>query len=334
MKALISTVAGGPETLTLTELPTPTPRAGEVRIATQACGINFFDTLVIQDLYQARPPRPFAPGMDVAGIVEAVGSGVTGVHVGARVAAPLSMFGGLAEQAVAAAANCLALPDNLPFDHAAGMLTTYTTSHHALHDRGQLQPGETLLVLGAASGVGLAAVELGKAAGARVIAAASSQEKVALAVNCGADAGVIYPAGPFDRARSKQLADEFKSACGPEGAHVILDAVGGAYSEPALRAIAVGGRFLVVGFPAGIPQLPLNLPLLKSCQIVGVFWGAAIGRDPNLLQATWRALMHLHERGSLRPYISEHYPLQQGGLALSQLAGRRAKGKIVVMTGA
>jgi NADPH2:quinone reductase len=330
MKALLSTVAGGPETLVLSELPTPVCGPGQVRIAVKACGLNFFDTLVIQDLYQARPPRPFAPGMDVAGIVEAIGANVTGVQVGARVVAPLSLFGGLAEQAVTAHGNCLSLPDNLPFEQAAGMLTTYTTSYHSLHDRGHLQPGETLLVLGAAGGVGLAAVELGKAAGAKVIAAASSEDKVALAVSHGADAGVVYPSGALDKTRSKQLADEFKAACGTAGAHVILDAVGGGYSEPALRAIAPGGRFLVVGFPAGIPQLPLNLPLLKACQIVGVFWGAAIAREPDLLMRTWRALMQLHERGSLRNCISERYPLQQGAVALSRLSGRQAKGKVVV----
>jgi NADPH2:quinone reductase len=331
MKALLSKTPGGPETLVLSDVPAPVPGSGQVRIAIRACGINFFDTLLIQDLYQARPPRPFAPGMDVAGVVDAIGPGVTGVHVGARVVAPLSKFGGLAEQAITEATSCLALPDNLPFDEAAAMLTTYTTSQYALHDRGQLQSGETLLVLGAAGGVGLAAVELGKAAGARVVAAASSEDKVALAKSHGADASVIYPTDSPDKARSKLLADEFKKACGREGAHVILDAVGGGYAEPALRAIAFGGRYLVVGFPAGIPQVPLNLPLLKSCQIVGVFWGGAVERDPKLLANTWGKVMQLHERGLLRPYISDRYPLERGALALSQLASRRAKGKVVVM---
>ncbi|MET0985520.1 MAG: NADPH:quinone oxidoreductase family protein [Steroidobacteraceae bacterium] len=332
MKALLSTVVGGPETLTLGELPIPIPGAGQVRIAIAACGVNYPDVLIIQDRYQMRPPRPFAPGMEVAGIVDAVGSGVTRLQMGTRVLAANGV-GGMAEHVVVDEKSCVVVPDSIPLDEAAAMLTTYGTSYHALHDRAHLQRGETLLVIGAAGGVGLAAVELGKAAGARVIAAASSADKVALARKHGADAGIVYPSGPFDKNRSKQLADDFKTACGGEGAHVIYDAVGGAYSEPALRAIAFGGRFLVVGFPAGIPQLPLNLPLLKACQIVGVFWGAAIARDPNQLQTAWQEIARLHGQKVLRPHISERYPLEHGARGIARLADRQATGKIVVTVG-
>ena len=332
MKALLSIVAGGPETLTLGELPTPNPGPGQVRIAIAACSVNYPDVLVIQDRYQMRPPRPFAPGMDVAGVIDAVGPGVTRLQIGTRVLAA-SGIGGMAEYVVVTEENCLVVPDGIPLDEAAAMLTTYGTSYHALHDRAHLQRGETLLVLGAAGGVGLAAVEIGKAAGARVIAAASSADKVTLARKHGADDGVVYPSGAFDKDRSKQLADDFKTACGGEGAHVIYDAVGGPYSEPALRAIAFGGRFLVVGFPAGIPQVPLNLPLLKSCQVVGVFWGAAVARDGRQLQTAWQELARLHGQGLLRPHISERYPLEQGALAIARLANRQATGKVVVTIG-
>lgn len=332
MKALLSTVAGGPETLTLGELPTPVPGRGEVRLAIAACSVNYPDVLIIQDRYQARPPRPFAPGMDVAGIVDALGPDVTQLQLGARVLAATGS-GGMAEYVVVPQEQCVVVPEHIPLDEAAAMLTTYATSYHALHARAHLQPGETLLVLGAAGGVGLAAIELGKAAGARVIAAASSADKVALACQRGADAGIVYPTGPFDKERSKQLAGEFKAACGAEGAHVIYDAVGGPYSEPALRAIAFEGRFLVVGFPAGIPQIPLNLLLLKSCQIVGIFWGAAMARDANQLRDVWRGLSRLHQQGLLRPHISERYPLAQGAVAIARLAGRQATGKVVVTVG-
>ncbi|MET0660611.1 MAG: NADPH:quinone oxidoreductase family protein [Steroidobacteraceae bacterium] len=332
MKALLSTVAGGPETLTLGELPMPSPGPGQVRIAIAACGVNYPDVLIIQDRYQMRPPRPFAPGMEVAGVVDAVGAGVTHLQIGTRVLAANGV-GGMAEYVLANEQSCVVVPDGIPLDEAAAMLTTYGTSYHALHDRAHLQGGETLLVLGAAGGVGLAAVELGKAAGARVIAAASSEDKVALARKHGADGAVVYPSGPMDKARTKQLAEDFKAACGGDGAHVIYDAVGGAYSEPALRAIAFEGRFLVVGFPAGIPQLPLNLPLLKACQIVGVFWGAAIARDPTQLQTAWREITRLHGQKALRPYISERYPLEEGGRAIARLAERQATGKIVITIG-
>jgi NADPH2:quinone reductase len=209
---------------------------------------------------------------------------------------------------------------------------TYGTSIHALKDRARLKAGETLLVLGAAGGVGLSAVELGKAMGARVIAAASSQAKVDLARKHGADAGVVYPPGPFDKASARALADLFKSACGESGADVIFDPVGGDYAEAALRSIAWEGRFLVVGFPAGIPKLPLNLTLLKGCQVVGVFWGAFTQRDPKANAANIAELMRLYADGRIRPLVSERYPLAGAGAAIARLAGRQAMGKIVVTT--
>jgi NADPH2:quinone reductase len=222
------------------------------------------------------------------------------------------------------------MPDTMPFDEASALVLTYGTSIHALKDRARLQKGETMLVLGAAGGVGLSAVELGKAFGARVIAAASSQEKVDLARKHGADAGVVYPPGPFDRDGARALADLFKGACGDNGADVIYDPVGGDYTEAALRAIAWEGRFLVVGFPAGIPKLPLNLTLLKGCQVVGVFWGGFAQRDPKANAANIEKLMQLYAKGAIRPVVSERYPLARAGEAIARLAGRQAMGKIVV----
>jgi NADPH2:quinone reductase len=218
----------------------------------------------------------------------------------------------------------------MPFDEAAAFLMTYGTSHYALHDRARLQAGETLLVLGAAGGVGLAAVELGKAAGARVVAAASSQAKVDVAMQRGAERGLVYPPGPFDKASSKALAEQFKSACGASGANVIYDAVGGGYAEPALRAIAWEGRFLVVGFPAGIPKIPLNLALLKSCQILGVFWGGAIERDPQGYARSVAELMALYERGAIKPFVTARFPMRRAGEAIARLANRQVAGKVVV----
>jgi NADPH2:quinone reductase len=218
----------------------------------------------------------------------------------------------------------------MPFEQAAALLLTYGTSQHALQDRARLKAGETLLVLGAGGGVGLAAVELGKAMGARVIAAASSAEKLALAREHGADEGVQYPQGPLDKIAARALTDSFKAACGAQGAHVIYDAIGGDYSEAALRAIAWQGRHLVVGFTAGIPKLPLNLPLLKGCEIVGVFWGEFTQRNPALHAANVAALMALYLDGKIKPAVTERFPLARGGEAIARLGSRSARGKIVV----
>lgn len=327
MKALLSLVPGGPHSLELREVPDPIPGAGEVRITVRACAINFPDTLVIEDRYQFRPPRPFAPGMEVAGVVDALGPGVTEPAIGTRVIAH-ALVGGLAEKLVARAAHCVPMPDALPFEVGASLLVTYGTSIHALQDRGRLQPGETLLVLGAAGGVGLAAVELGKAAGARVIAAVSSEAKAAVARAHGADATLVYPATVTD---PRALTAAFKEICGPAGADVIYDPVGGPYTEPALRAIAWGGRYLVVGFPAGIPQPPLNLALLKGCDLCGVFWGAFVERDPARHRSHVATLLQMCLEGRIRPEISARYPLARGGEALAALADRSATGKVVVM---
>ena len=332
MKALLSRHPGGPETLVLEDIPEPAAGPGEVRVAVRACGVNFPDLLIIQDLYQFKPPRPFAPGAEIAGVVDAVGTGVGNVRVGDRVVLS-PVRSGMAEKAVGLASNCWKIPDAMPFDEAAALLMTYGTSQHALKDRAQLRSGETLLVLGAAGGVGIAAVELGKAMGARVVAAASSAEKLALARDHGADEGVQYPVGSLDKTEARALTDRFKTVCGADGAQVIYDAVGGDYTEAALRAIGYQGRHLVVGFPAGIPKLPLNLPLLKSCQIIGVFWGDFTARNPALHAANVADLMNLYREGRIKPAVTERYPLARGGEAIAALGARRARGKVVVMIG-
>jgi NADPH2:quinone reductase len=329
MKALLSRAVGGPETLALDDIADPTPGRGEALISVKAVGVNFPDVLIIEDRYLFKPERPFAPGGEVSGVVEAVGDGVTAVKPGDRVLA-MTGWGGMAEKLVVDASRCVPVPHEMGFDVAAGFVMTYGTSMHALKDRAQLEAGETMLVLGAAGGVGLAAVELGKAMGARVVAAVSSDVKAAMAKAHGADVTLVYPQGPFDKDASKALAAQFKEACGPDGANVIYDPVGGGYAEPALRAIAWEGRYLVVGFPAGIPSLPLNLTLLKSCQIVGVFWGAFAAREPKRNQANLMELLGMWKSGAIKPEISEHYPLQRGGEAIARLASRQAMGKVVV----
>jgi NADPH:quinone reductase len=329
MKAMLSKGVGGPHTLVLEEVPNPKPGPGEVLLAVRSCGVNYPDVLIIEDRYQFKPPRPFAPGGEVAGVIECVGDGVVGLKVGDRVIGS-TFAGGMAEKLVLGAAFCVAMPAAMPFDEASALVMTYGTSIHALKDRAQLKRDETLLVLGAAGGVGISAVELGKAMGARVIGAVSSPEKLAFVKQHGADEGVVYPLGPFDKAGARALADLFKMACGEKGADVIYDPVGGDYSEAALRAIAWDGRLLVVGFPAGIPKLPLNLTLLKSCQVVGVFWGGFARREPEANAANIADLMELYATGAIRPVISERYPLARAGEAISRLAERKVMGKIVV----
>jgi NADPH2:quinone reductase len=329
MRALLSHRPGGPETLELGEIPEPVPGSGEVRVAVRACGVNFPDLLIIQDLYQVKPPRPFAPGGEIAGIVDAFGTGVEGLRAGDRVLMS-PVRGGMAQKVVGPAANCWNIPDAMPFDEAAALLLTYGTSQHALQDRAQLKPGETLVVLGAAGGVGLAAVQLGKTMGARVIAAASTEAKLALAREHGADDTVQYPATALDKAAARALTDRFKSACGPNGAQVIFDPVGGDYTEAALRAIGWQGRHLVVGFTAGIPRLPLNLTLLKSCQLIGVFWGEFIAREPRQHAANVAALIALYLEGRIRPAVTERFALDRGMDAIARLGARDARGKIVV----
>jgi NADPH:quinone reductase-like Zn-dependent oxidoreductase len=329
MRALLSHEPGGPETLTVTDLPDPAPGPGELLVRVRAAAINYPDVLIIEDKYQFKPPRPFAPGGEIAGVVEVVGDGVEGWAVGDRLIA-VPGWGGLAEKVAINAKSAFRLPANRSFEDGAALLLTYATSIHALYDRGRLEAGQTLLVLGAAGGVGLAAVELGKARGARVIAAVSSEEKAAAARGAGADEAIVYPAGPFDRDGQKALAGQFKDAVGPDGANVIFDPVGGDYAEPALRAIAWEGRYLVVGFPAGIPKLPLNLTLLKSCDVCGVFWGAFAARDPRANAAHVETLFRLWDEGKIGPKVSATYPLERGGEAIAAMAARKVIGKVVV----
>jgi len=331
MKAVLSKAVGGPETLVLEERPDPVVEPGKVVLSIKACGVNYPDVLMIQDMYQFKPERPFAPGGEVAGVIEAVGEGVTNVKVGQRVLASTG-FGGMAQKALVDATRVVPIPDAMPFDEAAAFMMTYGTSYYALKDRGHLKAGETLLVTGAAGGVGLSAVELGKAMGAHVIAAASSQEKVDLAIAHGADRGVVYPAGPFDKDGKKALGQLFKDAVGAKGWDVAYDGVGGDYAEAVIRASGWDGRFLVIGFPAGIPAVPLNLMLLKSCNIVGVFWGAAVARDPAAHAQNVKELMALYAAGKIRPHVSEHFPLERAGEAIAHLASRKAMGKVVVTT--
>ncbi|HMC91595.1 MAG TPA: NADPH:quinone oxidoreductase family protein [Allosphingosinicella sp.] len=329
MKALLSKAPGGPETLVLQEVPDPAPGAGQLLVRVKACAINYPDVLIIEDKYQFKPPRPFAPGGEIAGVVEAVGEGVTGWHEGDRLIAMIG-HGGLAEKVLVSAAMALPLPAERSFEDGSALILTYATSIHALLDRGKLQAGQTLLVLGAAGGVGLAAVELGKAYGARVVAAVSSGEKAEVAREAGADATLVYPRGPFDKEGSKALSQLFKDAVGPNGADVVYDPVGGDYAEPALRAIAWEGRYLVVGFPAGIPKLPLNLTLLKSCDVCGVFWGAFAARDPKANAAHIQTLFRLWDEGRIAPKVSRTWPLDEGADAIAWMAARKAVGKLVV----
>ena len=329
MRALLSEAPGGPETLVLRDVDVPTPGPGDLLVRVRACAINFPDVLIIEDKYQLKPPRPFAPGGEIAGEVIATGQGVTGWSPGDRLIAALG-FGGLAEQLVVPAGAAIRLPAERSFEQGSALLLTYATAIHALVDRGRLAAGQTLLVLGAAGGVGIAAVEIGKAIGARVVAAVSSEEKAQAARAAGADAKIVYPAGPFDRDGSKALAGLFKEAVAPNGADVILDPVGGDYSEAALRSIAWEGRFLVVGFPAGIAKLPLNLTLLKSCDVCGVFWGAFAARDPKRNAAHVQQLFDWWAEGRIAPKISATYPLERAPEAIAALRDRQAIGKLVV----
>ncbi|WP_147105002.1 NADPH:quinone oxidoreductase family protein [Tateyamaria sp. syn59] len=328
MHAMLSTAPGGPETLEWTKGQTPEPKKGEVRIAVKAAGVNFPDTLIIRDLYQVKPPRPFAPGGEVAGVVEAVGDSVTTLAIGDRVLA-MTGFGGFTTHLCAQATACVKIPNDMPFEDAACFIFTYGTSHHALKNRAELKSGETLLILGAAGGVGAAAIELGKAAGARVVAAVSSQDKADFCQDLGADDTIIYPR-EMDRDAQKALSAEIKKVVGPDGIHVAYDAVGGDYAEPVIRSMAWGGRFLVVGFPAGIPSIPLNLTLLKSCQIVGVFWGASIYRDPAGHMQNISELFDMYAKGQVKPRISARFPMQDAAKALTLIADRKVLGKVVL----
>ncbi|NVD43432.1 NADPH:quinone oxidoreductase family protein [Qipengyuania atrilutea] len=337
MKAIVSKEVGGPDDLVAENLDAPSPGKGEVVVDVAACAINFPDALIIRDLYQIKPPRPFSPGSEISGTISAVGEGVSDWKVGDRVLAGVG-FGGLREQVVVDAGKLFAVPEDISLEKASALLMTYGTTIHALKDRGDIAEGDTVLILGAAGGVGLSGVELAKAYGARVIAAVSSEEKAEVARKAGADDVVIYPRIPegqdgFDKETSKALAQSFKDAVGPNGADIVYDIVGGAYSEPALRSIAWEGRFLVVGFPAGIAKLPLNLTLLKSCDVRGVFWGAFAAREPKRNADNIAKLFKLWKEGKIEPMISETYPLERAHEAIAKLEARKAVGKLVVTMG-
>jgi NADPH:quinone reductase len=334
MRAVQCQEYGPPDRLVVVDVADPIPAAGEVLIEVKAAGVNFPDVLIIQNKYQFRPPLPFTPGTEVAGVVTAVGDGVTTPKVGDRVIGS-SLTGGYAEQMVVPAASCLPIPDGMGDAEAAAFLMVYGTSYHALKDRAELQPGETLLVLGAAGGVGLAALELGKAMGAKVIAAVSSEVKAELCRQHGADATLVYPTNPLDRDAQKALSEQIKAACASigaaDGADVIYDPIGDDYAEPALRAIAWKGRYLVVGFAAGqIPKVPLNLALLKGCQIVGVFYGAFTGRQRDDSARNLAELSAMVSAGTVMPYVSARFPLERAHEALDLIAARGVTGKVVI----
>lgn len=329
MKALLSVEPGGPETLRLQEVSLPEPGRGELRIRVIACAINYPDALMIEDKYQLKPPRPFAPGCEIAGVVDKVGSDVAGWAPGDRLIA-VTQSGGLSEQIVIDAREGIRLPAEYDPVEGATLVFTYATSLHALEDRAGLKPGETLLILGAAGGVGMSAIEIGKAMGAVVVAAVSSDQKAAAARAAGADRTIVYPRGPFGKDEARALADAFKQLVGSKGADVIYDPVGGDYAEPALRSIAWEGRYLVVGFAGGIPRLPLNLPLLKSCDVRGVLWGAFKAREPGRHAAHVNRLLDWWRDGRIRPRVGAVYPFDRAGEAIACVAGRSAIGKLVV----
>ena len=322
MKALLCKRHGLPDTLVVEEVPDPAPGEGEVVVDVKAAGVNFPDVLIIQNKYQFKPELPFAPGAEVAGLVSAVGAGVAGLKVGDRVLGSCG-HGGFAERVIVKAAKTVRLPEGVDFDTAAAFTLTYGTSWHALVDRAGLKAGETVLVLGAAGGVGLAAIEIAKVVGARVIAAASTDEKLAVCREHGADALINYAA--------EDLREAIKRETAGNGPDVIYDPVGGSYAEPAFRSIGWRGRYLVVGFANGeIPKLPLNLALLKGASLIGVFWGAYTAREPDHFAADLDAMFALIEKGELRPHISQRYPLADGARALEDLMNRRAVGKLVI----
>jgi NADPH2:quinone reductase len=323
MKAVLCTGFGPPENLDLADIAPRAPAPGELAVTVRACALNFFDTLIIAGKYQYRPQFPFSPGAEIAGVVKAVGDGVGGFRPGDRVIGYLG-WGGCREEVVAAAEKFVRLPEGLDNAVAAGLTVTYGTTLHALKDRARIEPGETLAVLGAAGGVGQAAIEVGKLMGARVIACASSDDKIAFCKSLGADEGFNY--------KDADLKDGLKRLTDGNGVDVVYDAVGGDLSEPALRAIAWRGRFLVVGFAAGgIARIPLNLVLLKGCDIVGVFWGEHIAREPEAHRANMAQLLDWAARGRIAPHIHKRYSLAETPEALRALAAREVKGKAVVV---
>ncbi|HEY2559375.1 MAG TPA: NADPH:quinone oxidoreductase family protein [Caldimonas sp.] len=315
----------GVEALQWKELPTPEPKAGQVRVAIAAASLNFPDLLIVQNKYQMKPPLPFVPGSEYSGTVDAVGSGVTHLKVGDAVAA-FGGTGGFATHAVVDAALVMPLPAGFAFDEAAAFILTYATTHHALVDRGQLKAGETMLVLGAAGGVGTAAIQIGKVLGARVIAAASSDEKCDLCRSIGADVAINYAKG--------NIRDELKQVTAGKGPDVVYDPVGGDLAEPVFRSIAWRGRYLVIGFAqGGIPALPLNLALLKGASIVGVFWGEFARREPKANAAALAELARWYAEGKVKPVIDRRLPMRELPAAYERMGSRTVRGKLVMTNG-
>jgi NADPH2:quinone reductase len=313
----------GVDALTWKELPTPEPKAGEVRLRIEAASLNFPDLLIVQNKYQFKPPLPFVPGSEYAGVVEAVGEGVTHLKAGQKVAC-LSGTGGFGTHTIAPAALCMPLPEGFPAVDAAAFIMIYATSHHALIDRAQLKAGETVLVLGAAGGVGTAAIQIAKVAGAKVIAAASTDEKCALCKSIGADATINYS--------KDNLREAIKAATGGKGPDVIYDPVGGDFAEPAFRSIGWRGRYLVVGFASGpIPSLPLNLALLKGASIVGVFWGDYSKREPKANAAMMQELAQWYAQGKIKPVIDRTMPMKDLKAAYAHMGSRGVMGKLVLV---
>ncbi len=321
MRAVVCKEFGPPESLVVENVADPEPGPGQVVVDVAAAGVNFPDVLIIQNKYQFKPPLPFTPGGEISGTIAAVGDGVDNVKAGDRILASTGV-GAFAERIAIDAKSAVPIPDEMDFPTAAATLFTYGTSHYALKDRAELAAGENLLVLGAAGGVGLAAVELGKVMGARVIAAASTDDKLEVCKEHGADEVINYS--------TEDLKQRTKELTGGQGADVVYDPVGGDYAEAALRATNWQGRFLVIGFTAGIPTPPLNLVLLKGCQIVGVFWGAFVMRDPARHLAHVRELMQWYQAGKIKPRVSGTFALEDAAAALNEIADRKVKGKVVI----
>ena len=332
MKALQCVELGGPEKLVVNDVADPEIAEDHIIIEVKSASVNFPDVLMIQGLYQFQPPLPFIPGGESAGVVIEIGDGVEGFNVGDKVFAATGV-GGICEKILAHKNNVRPIPENMDFEIAAALSVTYGTSIYALKQRANLKAGETLLVLGASGGVGLATVQLGKAMGAKVIAAASTQEKVDICIENGADEGFVYPSGNLDRDQQKELSNKIKELTGGLGPNVIYDPVGGTYAEPCLRSIAWDGRYLVIGFAAGadqIPKMPLNLTLLKGCQIIGVFWGAWTGMFPAENQKNFEELFEMYEDGKINPAPSDKFTLETSAEAIAHLKDRKAKGKVVI----
>lgn len=322
MKALICKAFGPIDSHETGTVTVAEPTAGQIRITVKSASVNYPDALIVQGLYQVKPPVPFVPGAECAGVVNAIGDGVEGLKIGDRVLAYVGQ-GAFAEQCICDAARVVKLPDAMSFDEGAALILTYATALHALKDVAGLQAGESLVILGAAGGVGTAAIEIGKAMGAKVIAAASSEEKLTLCRSIGADETINYV--------QEKLKDQINALTDKKGADVVLDSVGGDYTESSVRALNWRGRLLVVGFAAGkIPAIPLNLALLKERQILGVYWGDAAKRDPKAHAANVRQLLQWYTEGKIRPHVSEIFTLAEAQAALRHIAGRKAQGKVVI----